>query len=195
MKTSFSQLLRLSEKLLQEEIEKTGFPFLENHRVALIYGRRLAKRYKVDADFICACLNFMDLKVGEAFLNHRLEDHIQMSLDATLAAIKPLQLGCLIIQKIKDCILCHHGVDSYPSVEAEICANADCFKFLHPRGGLTMIAGLMAKGLSFEEAVSLLEEKIEEKLKIVSLPELKKEASSYARLWQKILPAALSLKG
>lgn len=181
------KLLAVSEKILKKEIEKTGLPPIEFQEICFLYGERLAKTYKVDEDFIFACLNFMDVKVGEAFFKNRVKDHIQMSLEATLLALKPLNLDKKIIQKISDCILNHHGLKKYPSIEAEVCANADCFKFLHPRGFITFIASLGKRGRTLKEILKSAQEKIDEKIGIISLPEVKKEAEGNYRLLSNLL--------
>jgi len=184
------KLLEISEKLLKKEMEKTGLPAIEFHKVCLIYGRKLAKAYKVNEDFILACLNFMDVKVGEAFLKNRVQDHVQMSLEASLKAVKPLGLDEKLIKKISDCILNHHGAKKYPSIEAEICANADCFKFLHPRGFIAFISSLGKREMSFEDLLKYGKQKLEEKIAIISLPEVKKEAKDYYQLLSKLLGKA-----
>jgi len=183
-------LLEISEKLLKKEVEKTDIPPIENHKICLAYGKELAKAYKANEDFILACLNFMDLKMGEAFLNNRMKDHVQMSLKATLLAIRPLDLDKKIIKEISDCISSHHGMKKYPSIEAEICANADCFKFLHPRGVFAFISSLGKRGMAFEDLLRYAKQKLEEKIAIISLPEVKEEAKSYYHLLSEIFEKA-----
>jgi len=184
--SSIPQIVALSEELLRKEIRRTGFPILENHQVGLLYGKKLARLYGVDENFIAACMNFMDLKIGEAFLKQRLKDHIQMSLEATMEVLKSLDLDKKLIKKIAECIISHHGAEKYPSIEAEICANADCFKFLHPKGFLTMFSGLRRKDVPFDEVIDLLQQKLEEKMRIISLPELRPEAKNYYQVLSKI---------
>jgi len=180
------KILEISQELLKKEIEKTDIPPIENHKIGLVYGKKLAKIYKVDEDFILACLNFMDVKMGEAFLSNRIKDHVQMSLEATLLVLKPINLDKKLIKKISDCILSHHGVKQYPSIEAKICANADCFKFLHPRGVFAFIASLGKRGMAFEDILKYTKEKLDEKIVIISLPEVKQEAKDYYSLLSRL---------
>ena len=184
------KLLEISEELLKKEIEKTDIPPIENHKICLSYGKKLAQIYKVNEDFILACLNFMDVKMGEAFLSNRIKEHVQMSLKATLLALKPLNLDKKLIKKISNCILNHHGAKKYPSIEAEICANADCFKFLHPRGFIAFISSLGKREMSFEDLLKYGKQKLEEKIAIISLPEVKQEAKEYYQLLSKLLGKA-----
>ena len=184
------KLLKISEKLLNQEIKKTGLPPIENHKVCLLYGERLSKAYKVNKDFISACLNFMDVKIGEAYLKKKLPKHMEMSLEATLKAIKSLKLNPKMINKISDCVLSHHGVKKYPSIEAEICANADCFKFLHPRGVFAFLVSLGKRGIALNEALNYAEQKMNEKIAIISLPEVKKEAKDYYQALMKLVRRA-----
>ena len=136
----------------------------------------------------------MDVKIGEAFLNNKLKGHMQMSLEATLSAIKPLNLSGNTIQKISDCILSHHGVEKYPNVEAEICANADCFKFLHPRGVFAFITALGKRGMEFTKILEYAKQKLDEKMAVISLPEVKKEAKDYYQSFSKLFASAVTFK-
>ena len=72
---------------------------------------------------------FIDLKLGQAITEKRLADHIQMSADAAKVFLENEGVDQDTIEKIIDCIMAHHGTLPYQSLEAEICANADCYRF------------------------------------------------------------------
>lgn len=188
-----TRLLELSEELLQKEIEKNGLPPIEFHEICLGYGKKLAKIYKVDKDLILAALNLMDVKVGEASQKKKMPEHVKMSLDAAMPLIKKAKLSKRDEEKVIGCILSHHGVEKYPSIEAEICANADCFKFLHPRGVINFIWSLGKRGSSFEDALKYMDYKLEEKHKTLSLPEVKKEGQGYYKEFKKLLRRTKSI--
>lgn len=187
------RLLKLSEKLLQREIEKTGLPPIEFHKICLEYGKRLAKIYKVDKNLILASLNLMDVKVGQASKEKRMKEHVQMSLKAAMPVIKKAKLSKKDEEKVIGCILSHHGIEKYPSIEAEICANADCFKFLHPRGVVSFLWSLGKRGFSFKDALKYVDYKLKEKHKILSLPEVKKEGEGYYKEFKKLLKRTKSI--
>ncbi|MEI7563092.1 MAG: hypothetical protein WCJ39_05440 [bacterium] len=75
----------------------------------------------------------MDLKIGQCIKENTLSEHTQRSKEESEKILRERHLDEEKIQKVMECVLYHHGTSKYPSVEAEICANADCYRFLHPR--------------------------------------------------------------
>lgn len=76
----------------------------------------------------------MDLKIGQCLKEGKLSEHVQRSSQSAQEFLKPFKIDKDMLDKIVSCIESHHGVDQYFCKEAEICANADCYRFLHPRG-------------------------------------------------------------
>lgn len=94
-------------------------------------------------------------------------------------------------EKISNCIEAHHGAVPYKSTEAEIVANADCYIFIHPRGVFAYKSLLEKRGMAFSEQFRQLYFKLQEKYKLLSLEEVKKELDKYylifAELYESIL--------
>lgn len=76
----------------------------------------------------------MDLKLGQASEEKRISDHVKMSSDVARLFLEQNNVEPLDIAKILNCIEAHHGEIAFQSLEAEICANADCYRFIHPKG-------------------------------------------------------------
>ena len=94
---------------------------------------------------------------------------------------------------IINCIESHHGKISFKFLEAEVCTNADCYKFLHPKGFLAYLSILGKRNLSFAETLNRMEGKLDEKYKILSLDICKKELEEYYKMFKKIIVEAREL--
>ena len=78
-----------------------------------------------------------------------------------------------------------HGKVPYESIEAEVCANADCYRFIHPLGVFTFIGVLAKRDLPFEDQIKGLKAKLDEKYNILSLPKAKEELCEYYDIYSK----------
>jgi len=93
-------------------------------------------------------------------------------------------------RKILNCIEAHHGEVSFICKEAEICANADAYRFLHPKGFFATLI-FIGKDLGFEKTLNLLDQKIDEKCKILSIDICKKELGKYCDQFKELIKSAL----
>ena len=76
-------------------------------------------------------------------------------------------------ENVLHCIREHHGVDTFYSLESEICCNADCYRFISVEG---VVGGAMDfREISVSDFVELFSEKAEEKWYALSLDMCKKE--------------------
>jgi len=113
-----------------------------------------------------------------------------MSLEAGKTFLNQFDLSEDIKNKILNCIEAHHRGVSFESFEAEICANADCYKFLHPKGVLRYLTILGKKDLDFEDSLNKLEFKMDEKWNILSLDICKKELEPYYKQFKELIKKA-----
>ncbi len=75
----------------------------------------------------------MDLKIGQCIKEGKVAEHVQRSSEAAQEFLQPFDIDKDTFDKVISCVESHHGVNNYFCKEAEICANADCYRFLHPR--------------------------------------------------------------
>jgi hypothetical protein len=135
----------------------------------------------------------MDIKLGQCVQENKREEHTQRSKEETEKILRERHLDEEKIQKVMECITFHHGANEYPSLEAEICVNADSYKFLHPRG---IIAGLILFGRrndSVDLCCQQIEAKMDEKFKVLSLDICKEELTPYYHTFKKILTEAKAI--
>lgn len=113
--------------------------------------------------------------------------------DSSLVAqefLKQFDLDDEVFKKIVSCIESHHGVENYYCLEAEICANSDCYRFLSPEG---FFHGLMIFGnrtTNFNEVLSNLDNKVEEKYNIISLDICRQEVEDNYHTFKKLIKNA-----
>ena len=69
----------------------------------------------------------------------------------------------------------HHGKIPYTCIEAEICANADCYRFISPKGFLSYLATLGKRHDDFASCLNDAEKKLDEKYALLSLDFCKQE--------------------
>lgn len=176
----------LSQDLIQKarayalaEIEQYGLPnrilFDISEKQALLLGEKLWG----DVSIILLWIYLMDIKLGQAFAEKRLSEHIQMWADAAMIFLQQEWVDQTTIDKVVHCILAHHGTISYESLEAEICANADCYRFISPAGFFANLHSLGQRGLSFQDSLDQAEKKMEEKYAILSLEICKNECENH----------------
>ena len=83
----------------------------------------------------------------------------------------------------------HHS-DKFSCIESEICANADCYKYLAPKKILRMFYNWKNRGYNFDEIFLLAEEKMDEKWKSLTLDICKKELENNYRIMKEFLELA-----
>ena len=54
--------------------------------------------------------------------------------------LKDLKIEEPYFSTLINCVAAHHGAIPFDSLEAEIVANADCYRFIHPRGVMSFHA-------------------------------------------------------
>jgi len=173
------KIIDQAKELAINEIKKFGVPKMEHFVLANEKGQQLATTLDVDRDIVLLGTILMDLKIGQCLKESRLQDHMKESSAAAQEFLEKFNLGGDVLKKIISCIESHHGAKPYFCKEAEICANADCYRFLSPEG---FFHGLLIFGRRFsnlDDSLASLEEKLEEKHKILSLDICKQELVDY----------------
>jgi hypothetical protein len=134
----------------------------------------------------------MDCKLGQAFKEGRLKDHVEMSYQK---AEEVLSANSQVTEKEKEiilgCVKQHHGSEKFLSLEAEICCNADCYRFASVKGVIGGMKNL--RDMPMDDAVKLFLEKADEKWKALSLDICKKELEPEYRAIKTFLNSYRSL--
>ena len=179
-----------AKNLALKEIEKFGIPNLVHFEISEKKVIELCEKLNADKTIALTGYYLMDLKLGESFKFNKIEDHIKMSLDGARQFFTKSNLDEETKKKIINCIEAHHGNIPFICKEAEICANADAYRFLHPKGFFATLA-FIGKDLGFEKTLNLLNQKINEKYKILSIDICKEELTKYYYQLKELIKSAL----
>ncbi len=134
----------------------------------------------------------MDIKLSDAIKGGRQQEHVNMSYEFAKEFLKDYDITEEELDKIMNCIEAHHGGVPFTCIEAEVCANADCYRFIHPIGVFTFAGVLTKNGDNLEEQINQLKYKLEEKHKILSLNKAKEELEEYYQMFSKLFNDVIS---
>ncbi|MFH1649744.1 MAG: hypothetical protein ABIA93_04300 [Candidatus Woesearchaeota archaeon] len=169
------------------EIEKYGSPPLILFELANKKAEELGKKLGADMEVLMAGMYLMDLKLGEALKAGKLKEHTAWSAKAAETILDQHGIKGEKRDKIMNCILAHHKAIPFSCKEAELCVNADCYKFLHPRGFFAFLVELGERSTPFDKALEYAEQKLDEKIEHVSMKECKEELEPYYKELKKMI--------
>ena len=183
-------LVEEAKKYALAEIEKYGTPLPVHFNLSEQKAAALAKELRADETIVRAGVALMDIKLGQAAKEKRLTEHVAMSVEATKIFLEKFDLDDQTKNKIINCVAAHHKQVKFRCLEAEICANADCYRFIHPRGFFAYLTLLGKSYNNFEDCLKQAELKLEEKNNILSLAICKKELADYYKTLKKFIAEA-----
>lgn len=168
-----NQFLQAARDLAYEEVTRTGMPPKMHVDLSVLKGQELATKLGANLQIVEAGTLLMDCMIGQAIKEGRIRDHIEMSRAKTDKLLAASNLDPATQENIRHCVLEHHGVTKFYSLESEICCNADCYRFASIKG--ITIAIRYARDMSYEDLVALLGNKFEEKKAAMTLSVCKDE--------------------
>jgi len=169
----------------KEIIEKTkefGFAQTKEYKRPAAFGIDLANRkgqelteaLGSDRDIVLMGTLLMDCRLGSAISENRIKEHIQISYEAANEFLSQFpELNKETKENILYCVKQHHGVEKFYSLEAEICCNADCYKFISVEGIVGHIR--YAPDTDLKELTKRYSLKADEKWNTLTLDMCKKE--------------------
>lgn len=180
------KLIRKLRKFAYSEVERTGMPIKMHIELATVKGIDLAKKLNANIEIIEAGTLMMDCVLGNAIKEGKIKDHVDMCYQKTKEILSDFND---VSQKDKDnilqCVLQHHGSDKFYSLESEICCNADCYRFASIKGFTISIRYL--RDMPFDETISLVSSKVDEKWNALTLNVCKKEIEPQHEVIQRFL--------
>lgn len=165
--------LKKAKEFALDEQKRTSMPLLPHIELSNSKAIELATKLGANADIVSAGTYLMDCMIGEALKQNRLKDHIAMSADKAKQLLSTSNVSSEDSINIEKCVLEHHGVPKFYSLESEICCNADCYRFISIEGFSYAMRYL--REMPFSDLIKLLENKVEEKWSALTLPICKKE--------------------
>ena len=188
---NIEELVVKADKFNRDEIERYNPDMEYLYELSLKAGIKLAKEYNADENIVKIALAMMDSKLPEASHLGTPKQHIVMGSIATKEILKDVDfLDDKQKENIIKCVEEHHGVEKFSSIESEIVANADCYKFIHPKGILYYSSMLGRRFHAFNKELDQLNFKLNEKHNTISLPLAKEELEPYYDFFQKSINEA-----
>ncbi|HUV72480.1 MAG TPA: hypothetical protein VMW25_05745 [Clostridia bacterium] len=175
------KLLQSVKEFAFAQTKETGAPSLFNLNLSNKKGQWLAEKLGANKGIVLAGTLLMDCQLGQAMKLGKIAEHIEMSAkkaDELLTEFPDIDNETK--EKIVYCVRQHHGTEKFHSLEAEICCNADCYRFASLRG---FVDGLRSfENMSTDGVLKLLDSKADEKWHSLSLDICKKELKQQYQL-------------
>lgn len=184
-------LIKKCDDFNKSEIQKYNPDMKFLYELSLDKGIKLAEIYKADVNIVKIAIAMMDSKLPEASYLKTPKKHIEMSSNATKEILSDIDfLNEDIKENIIKCVEEHHGTKEFFSIESEVVANADCYKFVHPKGFLYYSSMLGRRFHNFNKELEQLDFKLNEKHNTISLDIVKEELEPYYQFLQKSINEA-----
>lgn len=183
-----------TKKQLITDIKKLAMENVSDQKLlefALKKGKELADYYNANQNIVCIGLCLMDIKLKEALAQNKQQEHIKMAVDFAKKYLNNYDISNEEKEDIINCIEAHHKTIPFKCIEAEICANTDCYVFIHPFGVFTYMNLLIKRGKNLKEQILQLQNKLQEKHKIISLDKAKDELEENYQMFSKIFSSTL----
>lgn len=171
----------------KQEINKYGMPSMLQFNLSLEKGIDLAKQLGANVEIVKIGIALMDLKLGEAAAQGKQAEHVKISSEYSEDFLNDFALDTDIKEILINCVDAHHAKVPYQTLEAEICANADCYRFIHPKGVLYYMTVVAHRFNDFNKELSQVESKLDEKMQIASIPKVKEELSAYYQVFKEYI--------
>lgn len=153
-------------------------------------GKQLAKELGANVEIVTLGCYFMDCMLGRALSEGRLSEHVSMSHDKAKEILKSFEeVTEEEQQNVLHCVLEHHKVDTFYSLESEICCNADCYRFASVKG---FIGGIHdSRSMPIDEMIQLYASKADEKWNNITLDTVREELESEYNVIKQLLEQTL----
>ncbi len=184
-------ILVKTKEVAVAEIEKYGLPSRLNFDTSHVKAIELSKKLGADEFIVQMGVMLMDYKLGEALDEGKLSEHVKMSSESARDFLNQFDLDNGTVDKIINCIEGHHGKVEWKCLEAEICANADAYRFVLVKNWLEFLFSLgVREEYDFTEALAYAEEKFDEKWNIISLDVVREELEPHHKIIKEIIAKA-----
>tara|TARA_Y100000310_G_scaffold339410_1_gene431976 strand:- start:1140 stop:1706 length:567 start_codon:yes stop_codon:yes gene_type:complete len=184
------KIIKKAREWALEETKQNGTPLNEHFNISNAKGQELAGKLGANRDIVLIGTMLMDIKLGECLKEDKLNEHIKRSAEATKKFLEQFDLDKETKNKIINCVDGHHGTNKWICKEAEICANADCYRFLHPCGVFAYFGLLGTRTKNCQESLSYVEDKLNEKWNVLSLDICKEELKPYYQMFKELFKKA-----
>lgn len=171
----------------RREIEEYALPTPRHYKLSMEAGIKLATELGADVDLVRAGVALMDIKLGQCAKEGCQPEHVKVSAEFAAEILTNMHIDSDTTKLLINCVEAHHGKVPFESLEAEIVANADCYRFIHPRGVMSFYATVLRRGNEHDAALKAVKAKLDEKKGILSLDAAKQDLEKYYEWFTDIL--------
>jgi len=188
---NYEEIIKKAREWAVSEIEKYDSLALLLFEISEAKALELAEKMNVDKNIVHLGAILMDIGLGKAKEEGRILEHTKIGVELAKEFFKDFDLGKEEENKILNCIESHHGKVAFESLEAEVCTNADCYRFISPRGVFVFLYHMgKGKEFNFGGVLDFAEEKMDEKWNILSLDICKQELEPYYKQFKDLINKA-----
>ncbi len=177
-----NDIVKEAEEYALSEIDKYGLPSKLNFHTSNRKAEELITKIDCHKEVVKVGVRLMDIKLGESSSKGKIQEHVELGVKATKEFLSNFNISEERENKIINCVEAHHN-KKWKCVEAEICANSNCYRFLLFENWLKFYKSLDEKEGSEQDKLNYAEMKADEKWSILSLAICKKELE---KLYRKI---------
>ena len=169
-------LVHLSRELMRKQTRKNNAPAWLLTELAVKKGRVLAKKYNVDEKLVVVSLYLAHTIFSSVWKGEIQKNHPGLSARFVKPYLQKWRVNKKDQSIILNAIESHHNKVPTKSKIAEIMKNAECFKFITIEGALIWLHDCGARRYSFDDSVKRVIEKMEQKHRLLTLKDCKREA-------------------
>jgi len=185
--TDWNKIIKNSKELMKQQTNVNQSPAWALTEMAVEKGKILADKYKVDKNIVTISLYLAHTVFNQTKKSDIRKNHPKLSADFIKPYLNkwniPIDKQEIIINSIE----AHHNQVPTNTLTAEVVKNAECFKFVTVKGSLIFLHELGRRGLSYEQSVFDVLEKVDQKLSFLTFPECIKEAKENIKVISSIL--------
>lgn len=172
---------------LRAELYSKPAPGEVLNNIAEEKSKEILTRYSCNEDAFWIGFYCADMMIFEAKSKGNLNLHIPLAVEYFLQLKDKYSISEELSTIVLDIIETHHGGEQR-TIESKIFKNADCFKFLNPKGVFHIFGSFYKNSEeSFKEAIEYTLYKVDEKYHLVDLDmQLIEEAKSLYEDWQRL---------
>lgn len=167
----------------KKEMDLLGQPIYEHYQLSKIAGKKLATALNANVDIVEIALSLVDIKLGECIQKGKPAENAKASSSFAKKLLTNMGIGKEELVTIINAIEARNGDVAYLSIEAEIVANADCYRYIYPSGVFAFFADLIRSGVDQNSALRRIKAKMDEKYSILSLPKARDELEEYYKMF------------
>ncbi|MFH0829257.1 MAG: hypothetical protein V1907_03705 [Candidatus Kerfeldbacteria bacterium] len=168
---SNKRLAALSKSLMLRQTKKNRAPAWVLTEHAVIYGRKVARRYGVDADLVVASLYLAHTVFSPIWSGRVQRNHERLSSNFVVPYLRKWRVAPKDIVLLQNAIEAHHDHVRGTSKLAEVMKNAECMKFVTVEGALFYFHELGRRGWSPKLSAKRVLLKMKQKLGYLTLPD------------------------